>query len=517
MMANLNKKDLLSHIIIVMISDSCVFFNSYLDIVGKYKVTNKVKIFFIFISICSFFLQEIISQNAKENNLNIFSLSYLKENKDLLNEDILFKDFRSMPKISSLGIKNGTYWFKLIINKTKINQNLMAYIPTHNIDVIKVYQLNEGFLNYISSTGNSITRDVLPIDFKFPAFKVNSNQINDNIYFLKVNFPKEANFPIRIINEKGFLNYVLDKKAINSFYYGTCMIIILLNIFFFIKLGDSTYLYYLLLLASLIAIFLFYDGSLIHLFRGNEYYYKLELLTHISALIWLLFFSIKFLNLKKRIPNTKKYFYLFPFLVLFFYTGFLFTNNYTFVAIADAIGISVFPVLWFFSIYYLKIIPASKFYVLGYLLMAPLAVFFIICYPFGLWEVHGDMLIVKIASWLDIIVFTYAISYRIKNGDLSIFQLQSAVENMEYRLLEKSKTMNPYLVLLEENKISIQPLSLREVDVLKYLNEGCSNKMISEKLFISSNTVKTHIRHIYTKLNINNRLGLKEKINSITT
>lgn len=101
---------------------------------------------------------------------------------------------------------------------------------------------------------------------------------------------------------------------------------------------------------------------------------------------------------------------------------------------------------------------------------------------------------------------------KIINRDLSIKQLQEAIESTEFKLLEKSEIVNPYLVFLEENTISTQPLSLREVDVLKYLNEGSSNKEISEKLFISLNTVKTHIRNIYTKLNINNRLDVKAKI-----
>jgi DNA-binding CsgD family transcriptional regulator len=472
---------------------------------------KQFKIFFIFAGICLTFSQKIISQNTIKNNSSIFSLSYFKENENLLKEEILFKDFRSMPKTSSFGVKNGTYWFKLILNKTKATQNLIAYLPAHNIDLIDVYQLNGTSLNYISSTGNSIAKDKLQIDFKFPAFKVNSNEINDNIYFLKVNFPKEANFPIRIINQKGFLNYVLGKKAINSFYYGTCIIIILLNIFFFIKFRDKTYLYYLLLLTSLMVIFLLYDGSLIHLFRGNEFYYKLELLTHLSTQIWFLVFSIKFLNLKKRTPNFTKALYFFPLAVICFYLGFLITKNYTLIAIAETIGIMPFPVLWFCGIYSLKTIPSSKFYVLGYLLMVPFSVLFIISYPLGIWEVHGDMLIVKIASWLDILVFTYAISHRMKtkiiNDDLGIKQL----ENEKYKLLQKTKTINPYLVLLKENNISTQPFTLREVEVLKYLNEGYNNKEISEKLFISPNTVKTHIKNIYNKVNVNKRIDLKVK------
>jgi DNA-binding CsgD family transcriptional regulator len=474
---------------------------------------RRLKLFFVFL--CVTISQTTISQNAKKSNSNLFTLSYFKEKKNLLNEEILFKEFISMPKTNSFGLKNGTYWFKLTLHKSRDLQNLIVYIPTHNIDLIDVYQLKDNHLDYLSSTGNSIAIDKVSIDFKFPTFKVKANELNNTTYFLKVNFPKEANFPIKIINEKGFLNYVLDKKAVNSFYYGTCVIIILLNIFFFIKFRDSTYLYYLLLLASLMTIFLFYDGSLIHLFRGNEYYYKLELLTHLSALIWLLLFSIKFLNLKKRIPNLTKALYLFPLAVICLYVGFLITNNYTFIAIADAIGASVFPILWFFGIYYLKIISASKFYVIGYILMAPLAVFLIICYPFGLFEVHGDMLIGIIASWLDVIVFTYAISYnmetKITNGVISVVELKSAVKNEEYRLLERYKTVSPYLILLKGNNISTQPLTLREVEVLEYLNEGYTNKEISEKLFISLNTVKSHIKNIYIKVNVNKRIDLKAK------
>jgi DNA-binding NarL/FixJ family response regulator len=43
-------------------------------------------------------------------------------------------------------------------------------------------------------------------------------------------------------------------------------------------------------------------------------------------------------------------------------------------------------------------------------------------------------------------------------------------------------------------------LSPRELEVLALLVEGLSNKKIAERLFISPDTVKTHIRHIMEKL-----------------
>jgi DNA-binding NarL/FixJ family response regulator len=48
-------------------------------------------------------------------------------------------------------------------------------------------------------------------------------------------------------------------------------------------------------------------------------------------------------------------------------------------------------------------------------------------------------------------------------------------------------------------------LSEREIDVLKCLARGQTTSQIAGALFISENTVKTHIRHILEKLEVNNR------------
>ena len=50
-----------------------------------------------------------------------------------------------------------------------------------------------------------------------------------------------------------------------------------------------------------------------------------------------------------------------------------------------------------------------------------------------------------------------------------------------------------------------EALTAREVEVLKSLAEGNRNKDIGERLFISEETVKVHIKHIMEKLGANDR------------
>jgi LuxR family maltose regulon positive regulatory protein len=61
----------------------------------------------------------------------------------------------------------------------------------------------------------------------------------------------------------------------------------------------------------------------------------------------------------------------------------------------------------------------------------------------------------------------------------------------------------------------IEPLSERELDVLKLLAEGQSNPEIASNLYLSLNTVKAHTRNIYSKLGVNNRTQAGAKARSL--
>ena len=59
-------------------------------------------------------------------------------------------------------------------------------------------------------------------------------------------------------------------------------------------------------------------------------------------------------------------------------------------------------------------------------------------------------------------------------------------------------------------KTDLSDLSPREEDIMRAFALGKSYKEISEDMFIAPETVKTHIRNVYKKLQVNSRTGLRK-------
>ena len=66
-----------------------------------------------------------------------------------------------------------------------------------------------------------------------------------------------------------------------------------------------------------------------------------------------------------------------------------------------------------------------------------------------------------------------------------------------------------------ENFVAADPaglgISVREMDVLKLIGAGCSNREISERLFISESTVKSHVASLFVKLDVRRRTQAVQK------
>jgi DNA-binding CsgD family transcriptional regulator len=64
----------------------------------------------------------------------------------------------------------------------------------------------------------------------------------------------------------------------------------------------------------------------------------------------------------------------------------------------------------------------------------------------------------------------------------------------------------------QKNQISINSFTKREKEIANALVDGLSNKEIAESLFISENTVKTHLQNLFSKLNVTSRMQALKKL-----
>ena len=64
-----------------------------------------------------------------------------------------------------------------------------------------------------------------------------------------------------------------------------------------------------------------------------------------------------------------------------------------------------------------------------------------------------------------------------------------------------------FAAIFEKNDRALNSLGItdREYQVLELLAAGRSNQEIADGLFVSANTVKTHIAHLYDKLDVSRR------------
>jgi DNA-binding NarL/FixJ family response regulator len=93
--------------------------------------------------------------------------------------------------------------------------------------------------------------------------------------------------------------------------------------------------------------------------------------------------------------------------------------------------------------------------------------------------------------------------------------LLAGLEIALYNYAQKQTAVQPHLLINNINKYIATPLSEREFDVLCAIYEGKTNQQMADALFVSVNTIKTHIANIYFKLDVPSRTSAIAKVRSM--
>ena len=129
-----------------------------------------------------------------------------------------------------------------------------------------------------------------------------------------------------------------------------------------------------------------------------------------------------------------------------------------------------------------------------------------------------SLIIITTVSVLSILILSYLLYLYRRNSDLEIENKNSELQNYLFQINELKDKVNNKTAIENQNisdNFSDYELSKREKEVLTFLTTGLSNEEIAKKMFVSKNTIKTHIKNIYSKLDVKNRIQAIKKIRAI--
>lgn len=115
----------------------------------------------------------------------------------------------------------------------------------------------------------------------------------------------------------------------------------------------------------------------------------------------------------------------------------------------------------------------------------------------------------KVNSSLSLLAIEHLIQnsqVELSQPKLEIPQLLKSNMQSEQSWLSNSKTVRIRAIVSEYHLyLQEHPLTKRELEILELIVQGDTNSEIAEKLYLTVGTVKTHLRNIFNKLNVNDR------------
>jgi len=410
-----------------------------------------------------------LHQNLSYNQLQDKTLAWLPYEKQIYN-----------------GLDNGVYWFRVELSSSE--QYRIIHFPESHITRGMLY--DEG-------------KEILPLENKrYLSFRVSPSS-QAKTYYVKLDCFLDATIPLKIEYEQAYYQAENVDYVKIGLYFGVTLFILVVNLFSYFSFRNKTYLHYMFMVIGM-AVNAFYKDGLFALLCGgskgiNEY---LEPLLNAIVVISAIFFTSSYLNVKEYLPKWRMMGIFFVLLAVLLDISFCLTDAFMLFALADIFHLIALDVFWSCGILLWKRTFEARLFALAYGIPLFIAHGFYIFPHFGIDIIALPLSLYKAGSIFEMVFFTYAIMYQAKRITLEnkkirakLIQYSSKIEDLQVH--KKEISINEL--------IKTYKLTLKEIDVLREVSLGKTNKQIGEGLFISENTVKYHIKNILSKLEVNTK------------
>lgn len=463
------------------------------------------------------------SQDAGYEEVLLFE----SETDTLTFQDILANgpeiSFIKQKEIKSHGLTNQVLWYKMVLADS-LTSGVHLSIDFALLDKIALFWIDEDGTTRRQSAG----LDQVNAGKRVPSFFLEKSPLNRTVY-LKVKSQSPVHIPGLLQPVTDFDSKELNSHLLFGILVGCLLIVLAYNLILFSILKEKVYLLYVFYLLSVGGTLLHYFGyAYKYLWSYHEWNNKLLPLFIFLTAVSLLSFIRHFLNSKTHYPRIDRFIL---FLILLYVSGIVLLPwlPVSTLYMIGAPGSSLMTILIFAILIrsYKDNYTPSGYALVGWLFLFT-GVITLVGKTFGIFP-HTTFTshYIFFGVVVEVVLFNFGLAARLKflkkrNEEINqtleakYEELELLREKVASYLLETSNSGSEITISKEEiNTYLLNELTERELEVLFFVSEGMSNKDIGERLFISTNTVRAHMRKIYEKLYVKNRTEAVYKANQL--
>lgn len=431
-----------------------------------------------------FFLISFLSTTIGSSQV---SISYYQNTGDIsLASDLQKITFTQVDDIN-LGVDNGVYWFK--IEDVDLPRSIIQ-LQTPHVDQVSL----------IDNTNKEIHRMK---DTRYPSFFVVDNAVTYPLY-LKADFPLEANFPIKILNEQEFATNEKISLLGIGFFYGTTLALLLATLIFLIITKNKQFLFYGILITAIYITVMTRDNILYFFNAKPRIISSIELFGHFLVGLLATGYIFRYLRIRKHQQLIRYVFVTISTIsaisLLIFW---LLTPHWSFI-LTDFTTIVTVVLLWCFTIYYTKntnlLIIMSLIYTMDIIVMIDA----FLLYDLGLSLLKLSSFQLGLVALINFTLIALSLIF-------SFRRIQAKTVIMKHQIkmhLERLSQLDNYKNIQDSNDQYIESLIGQfqleniEVKVLDSISRGLTNERIATKHNLSVEKLKIVTSSLYQKLGI---------------
>lgn len=438
---------------------------------------------------------------------NSTSIQFFLEKDNFVLEDLSPENFRPLHERSDF--KEGVYWYQMeVYNPSSQPRATVFSVRINGVHKDKLYYKEAGsLLNSQQISQGRFNGYYVPVSPKGKVY-----------IYVRIEHQTSNSFGYLYTDFKPFIATVKNEYLVTGVHYGLSGMTLLFFVIIYFIFKDSIFLKLFGFYFSYFSMHLAHDGFFMSVFNNVYIASGIDAMIHFSLLVFTIAFSNDFLKSTLYFSFDRILSKIFAIFAGILYVIFIFSHHFIYMVIADFILMGVISVYMIQSLILYKRMISARLYFSGIIILFTAGWFSLVPFNLGYPELFFSYNTVKYALVLTGLFMLIGIVYNFREETYKSVQANRRIENFNRIIKKLQKDLAETKLEEKDRYVELKKsvyyqaekrgLSRREQDVVWLVCKGLSNPEIAEKLYVSVNTVKYHLKNIFIKEEVDQRKDL---------